>query len=160
MFKLFERQPNWALKQLVQETDQPAVCFFFWPFYFIFALEHSDFGFSQLWCTYIYKCIEGNLLTHYFCCSNSWKRSWMNCVYTIKEAPIKELMSWNLNTRNLSKMQTLNKRFVFSLYFSNFVSPHWKEDREFSFFMVRVNVLSKEVDTWAKITWQQISTNV
>ncbi|KAL3592920.1 hypothetical protein D5086_011560 [Populus alba] len=24
MFKLFERQPNWALKQLVQETDQPA----------------------------------------------------------------------------------------------------------------------------------------
>lgn len=26
MFKLFERQPNWALKQLVQETDQPAVC--------------------------------------------------------------------------------------------------------------------------------------
>lgn len=29
MFKLFERQPNWALKQLVQETDQPAVCFKF-----------------------------------------------------------------------------------------------------------------------------------
>lgn len=28
MFKLFERQPNWALKQLVQETDQPAVCLF------------------------------------------------------------------------------------------------------------------------------------
>lgn len=26
MFKLFERQPNWALKQLVLETDQPAVC--------------------------------------------------------------------------------------------------------------------------------------
>ena len=25
MFKLFERQPNWALKQLVQETDQPVV---------------------------------------------------------------------------------------------------------------------------------------
>lgn len=24
MFKLFERQPNWTLKQLVQETDQPA----------------------------------------------------------------------------------------------------------------------------------------
>ncbi|KAJ0818629.1 putative DNA helicase [Helianthus annuus] len=24
MFKLFERQPNWALKQLVIETDQPA----------------------------------------------------------------------------------------------------------------------------------------
>ncbi|KAJ7957814.1 transcription initiation factor IIF subunit beta-like [Quillaja saponaria] len=24
MFKLFERQPNWALKQLIQETDQPA----------------------------------------------------------------------------------------------------------------------------------------
>jgi transcription initiation factor TFIIF subunit beta len=29
MFKLFERQPNWALKQLVQETDQPAVCLFY-----------------------------------------------------------------------------------------------------------------------------------
>ena len=28
IFKLFERQPNWALKALVQETDQPEV--FFW----------------------------------------------------------------------------------------------------------------------------------
>ena len=26
IFKLFERQQNWALKQLVQETDQPEVC--------------------------------------------------------------------------------------------------------------------------------------
>ena len=26
VFKLFEKQPNWTLKQLVQETDQPAVC--------------------------------------------------------------------------------------------------------------------------------------
>lgn len=25
MFKLFERRPNWALKQLVEETDQPVV---------------------------------------------------------------------------------------------------------------------------------------
>lgn len=25
MFKLFERQPNWTLKQLIQETDQPEV---------------------------------------------------------------------------------------------------------------------------------------
>jgi hypothetical protein len=25
IFKLFERQPNWALKALVQETDQPEV---------------------------------------------------------------------------------------------------------------------------------------
>lgn len=42
MFKLFERQPNWALKQLVQETDQPAVCFFFLLcFYFSAVL---DFG--------------------------------------------------------------------------------------------------------------------
>ncbi|KAJ4832663.1 hypothetical protein Tsubulata_045659 [Turnera subulata] len=35
MFKLFERQPNWALKQLVQETDQPAVyitCYFYFLF--------------------------------------------------------------------------------------------------------------------------------
>ncbi|KAJ6901077.1 hypothetical protein NC652_027002 [Populus alba x Populus x berolinensis] len=23
MFKLFEKQPNWTLKQLIQETDQP-----------------------------------------------------------------------------------------------------------------------------------------
>jgi hypothetical protein len=30
IFKLFERQPNWALKALVQETDQPEV--FFWLF--------------------------------------------------------------------------------------------------------------------------------
>lgn len=28
MFKLFERQSNWALKQLVQGTDQPALCLF------------------------------------------------------------------------------------------------------------------------------------
>lgn len=35
MFKLFERQPNWALKQLVQETDQPAVCFFFFLPHFL-----------------------------------------------------------------------------------------------------------------------------
>jgi hypothetical protein len=26
VFKLFERRPNWALKQLVEETDQPVVC--------------------------------------------------------------------------------------------------------------------------------------
>lgn len=26
IFKLFEKQPNWALKQLVIETDQPEVC--------------------------------------------------------------------------------------------------------------------------------------
>lgn len=32
MFKLFERQPNWALKQLVQETDQPAVCYMIDPY--------------------------------------------------------------------------------------------------------------------------------
>lgn len=29
MFELFERQPNWVLKQLVRETDQPAVWFLF-----------------------------------------------------------------------------------------------------------------------------------
>lgn len=27
MFKLFERQPNWTLKLLIQETDQPEVCY-------------------------------------------------------------------------------------------------------------------------------------
>lgn len=27
MFKLFERQPNWTLRQLIQETDQPEVRF-------------------------------------------------------------------------------------------------------------------------------------
>lgn len=26
MFRLFEKQPNWTLKQLVQKTDQPEVC--------------------------------------------------------------------------------------------------------------------------------------
>lgn len=29
MFKLFERQPNWTLRQLIQETDQPEVSFLF-----------------------------------------------------------------------------------------------------------------------------------
>jgi transcription initiation factor TFIIF subunit beta len=29
MFKLFERQPNWTLRQLIQETDQPEVGFFY-----------------------------------------------------------------------------------------------------------------------------------
>lgn len=28
MFKLFERQPHWTLRQLIQETDQPEVGFF------------------------------------------------------------------------------------------------------------------------------------
>lgn len=37
MFKLFERQPNWALKQLVLETDQPAVCI--WVFFPLFLLQ-------------------------------------------------------------------------------------------------------------------------
>lgn len=46
MFKLFERQPNWALKQLVQETDQPAVCLLI-VFLFIndFLKYHSSFLF-------------------------------------------------------------------------------------------------------------------
>jgi hypothetical protein len=26
IFKLFERQPNWSLRNLIQETDQPEVC--------------------------------------------------------------------------------------------------------------------------------------
>lgn len=26
VFKLFERQPNWSLRNLIQETDQPEVC--------------------------------------------------------------------------------------------------------------------------------------
>lgn len=38
MFKLFERQPNWALKQLVQETDQPAVRFLI----FLVPLHHIN----------------------------------------------------------------------------------------------------------------------
>lgn len=38
MFKLFERQPNWALKQLVIETDQPAVCTLLFHFVFIIYL--------------------------------------------------------------------------------------------------------------------------
>lgn len=28
MFRLFERQENWTLRQLIQETDQPEVCNF------------------------------------------------------------------------------------------------------------------------------------
>lgn len=28
MFKLFERQANWTLKQLISETNQPEVCYF------------------------------------------------------------------------------------------------------------------------------------
>lgn len=27
MFRLFESQPNWTLKQLLQKTDQPEVCY-------------------------------------------------------------------------------------------------------------------------------------
>lgn len=34
MFKLFERQPNWSLRQLLYETDQPEVCF--WTRYLLF----------------------------------------------------------------------------------------------------------------------------
>ena len=42
MFKLFERQPNWALKQLVQETDQPAVCFSALFFFFVGGLFNQS----------------------------------------------------------------------------------------------------------------------
>jgi len=26
VFKIFERQPNWSLRNLIQETNQPEVC--------------------------------------------------------------------------------------------------------------------------------------
>jgi len=40
LFKLFERQPNWALKALIKETDQPEVFFFFLVFFpLIWKLE-------------------------------------------------------------------------------------------------------------------------
>ena len=44
IFKLFERQPNWALKALVQETDQPEV--FFWDLLYFCKEMH------MLWQTY------------------------------------------------------------------------------------------------------------
>ena len=59
MFKLFERQPNWALKQLVQETDQPAVCFSTQAdiddrfFLIIFFLSEKDD--CQIDCVYYYS---------------------------------------------------------------------------------------------------------
>lgn len=38
IFKLFERQPNWALKQLVLETDQPEVCnYIFYTVFFLWS---------------------------------------------------------------------------------------------------------------------------
>lgn len=36
MFKLFEGQPNWTLRQLIQETDQPEVCL--WIFMFSISI--------------------------------------------------------------------------------------------------------------------------
>lgn len=35
IFKLFERQPYWTSKQLIQETDQPEVRFIFDLFFFL-----------------------------------------------------------------------------------------------------------------------------
>ncbi|GKU91748.1 hypothetical protein SLEP1_g5574 [Rubroshorea leprosula] len=47
MFKLFERQSNWTLRQLVQETDQPEVCFFIHlPAYCMDALFFLSFVLS------------------------------------------------------------------------------------------------------------------
>ena len=37
IFKLFEKQPNWALKQLVIETDQPEV----WSFFQFFCSQNT-----------------------------------------------------------------------------------------------------------------------
>lgn len=54
MFKLFEKQPNWTLKQLVQKTDQPEVLLlafrslyeiwfcFMWQLVSISSRFHSD----------------------------------------------------------------------------------------------------------------------
>lgn len=39
VFKLFERQPNWSLRNLIQETDQPEVCALS-----IFFLSKSSFS--------------------------------------------------------------------------------------------------------------------
>lgn len=54
MFKLFERQPNWALKQLVQETDQPAVCLsahlFSCSFLFSFFFRGVGFAWRVMCC--------------------------------------------------------------------------------------------------------------
>lgn len=37
LFKLFERQPNWSLRLLIQETDQPEVCILSDNFLLIFS---------------------------------------------------------------------------------------------------------------------------
>nr|XP_010911745.1 transcription initiation factor IIF subunit beta [Elaeis guineensis] len=52
IFKLFERQPNWALKQLVQETDQPEV-------------------FSAQWSIFLYKEDE-SLLAEFLYIKYNW----------------------------------------------------------------------------------------
>ena len=89
MFKLFERQPNWALKQLVQETDQPAVCFSiphadiddrFFPFLFLF--KKDDF---QINCVYYYSKIlfQGIHVSFVFFCVQQFLKEILNelCVY-------------------------------------------------------------------------------
>lgn len=61
MFKLFERQPNWTLRQLIQETDQPEVCFlliyFLLNFYFFpFKIFMSDLLDVCLYVSEIHAC--------------------------------------------------------------------------------------------------------
>lgn len=105
LFKLFERQPNWSLKQLMQETDQPEVLFSPFP-----SSAEREHRFPTIINTFlISKQLHNNNLCFMFflLCSNFWRRYWMISVSTTKEDQIKGHTSSSPNTRSLQGTMTL-----------------------------------------------------
>lgn len=96
MFNLFERQSNWTLRLLIQETDQPEVSR--WKIQtFCLVLDWANSKKKQ---ENEYEKPEFVLLMEmWIWCSNSWKTCWEIFAYTTTKGATKELMSWSLSTR-------------------------------------------------------------
>lgn len=142
MFKLFERQSNWTLRQLIQETDQPEVCILIaWFLHDIFntcsgclflvllkiIIAKSKWTVCHIDLCKLFKIniislksFEDFLLTCSLC-SNFWKICLRTSVSTITREVIKDLMSWSQNTRKQLMVQLPNM----SLYLANSSGLAW-----------------------------------
>lgn len=108
MFKLFERKPNWALKQLVQETDQPAVSFFLFNHVKSPSLRTMLLAFQWRWIYFWRFLCQGSSDRHDKWCSWSCMRPvsrsvWMTC-------PANHLKQyWGSNLFNFSNKKKICK---------------------------------------------------
>ena len=110
LFKLFERQPNWSLKQLMQETDQPEVHFPLIPPPNSIQRKHW-FPTRVASLFDIRHCLQ-IVCTWFDICSNSWRRYWTTSVSTIKEDRIKGRTSSSLNTRSRQRTTMLHEEVL------------------------------------------------